>query len=119
MKKIVSALLVCVLLIGCAFAFASCGKKISGTYADSLGITTYEFSGKNVTLTVKNIIGDDLVLEGTYEISEENGESHILFTFEGNTAEAAAYSIPVSFAQGKEGDQKYIKIGGITYNKVD
>ena len=46
MKKIISALLVCVLLVGCMFALASCGKTLSGTYeAKIIGTgVSYEFN---------------------------------------------------------------------------
>ena len=55
MKKVISMTLVCVLLLGCVFALASCGKTISGTYELALSEdnkTTYEFSGRKVTKTV-------------------------------------------------------------------
>lgn len=119
MKKIISAVLVCVLLMCCVFALASCGK-LSGTYKDAANITTFEFSGSKVTLRIDNIIGEDTVLEGKYEITEdEEGKQTITFTFDSEDDEADAWEAPMSFLEGKEGDVEYIKIGIFKYNKVD
>ena len=51
MKKIISTLLVCVLLIGSVLVLGSCGKKINkGTYISSDG-SVVEISGKNFVYT--------------------------------------------------------------------
>ena len=72
MKKISSAFLVCVLLVGTVFALASCGGGLSGTYELSEdGMTqTIKFSGKNLEMTMK--AGDEsMTLKYTYELNED------------------------------------------------
>ncbi len=114
MKKIVSALLVCVLLVGCVFALASCGKTLSGEYKEVVtGNIVYKFSGSKYTMTVDNIIGDDTVVEGTYEINEDDGK--ITFTTE---VDGEKKSTTENFSSGEEDGVKYIKIGIAKYNKV-
>ncbi len=74
MKRIVSALLVCVLLAACVFTLVSCGP-LSGTYSGTLCDLT--FSGNKVTAS----IGDDSI-EGTYEVTEDDkGNKSISFDF--------------------------------------
>ena len=120
MKRIISTLLVCVLLVGCVFSLAACGKKVSGKYQDALKVTTYEFKGSKVTLTIDNIIGDDTVLEGKYEINEvEDDKYEITITFESDDDDADKYSGTVSFSDGEENGKKYIKIAGVKYTEVD
>ncbi len=112
MKKIISTLLVCVLLLGCVMTLASCGKKLSGKYAinDSL---YYEFDGNKYEGTIE-IFGLSKTVKGTYEIKENNeGNLEIIFTEEGGEPDA------MSFAEGEEDGVKYIKIGGVKYTKVD
>ncbi len=119
MKRIISAVLICVLLVGCVFALASCGNKLSGTYKGDAGVAsaTYAFKGNKVTITAE-VFGFEKDFEGKYEIAEnDDGNTVIIFTFEDKDAEK--YSGEFAFVEGKEGDTKYIKIGGIKYNKVD
>ena len=122
MKKIVSLLLVCVLLVGCVFALASCSKTLSGKYvlgAEKTG-ASYEFSGNKVTVTY-SLLGVSKVLEGTYEIvpdEEGDGES-IIITIPGENDAAKKYSGSFSFVEGREGDESYIKIGGVKYVKSE
>ena len=52
MKKILSLVLVCVLLVGCVLSFASCGMMF-GTYENDLLNVTWEFSLHNATKTVE------------------------------------------------------------------
>ena len=77
MKKTLSAILACVLLIGCLFTLASCGKSLSGTYEIDLGVSeiTYEFGafGK-VTRTVDPLVGDETVEEGKYKFNDAGDE---------------------------------------------
>ena len=115
MKKIISAVLVCMLLVGCVLALASCSKMLSGTYREDLaGNVEYKFVGNKVTKTTDKIIGGDEVKEGTYSISEaDDGSKSITFEFEGEAAETHR------FVEGEENGQKYIKIGLLKYNKVD
>lgn len=118
MKRIISTLLVCVLLVGCVFALASCGKKLSGKYQDALKVTTYEFKGSKVTITVDNVIGDDTVIEGKYEITtNDDDETVIVFTFEDE--DAKEYSGEFKFFEGEEDGKEYIKLGILKYTKVD
>lgn len=52
MKKILSVVLACVLLLGCVFVFASCG--LSGKYEANLVFAevSYEFKGSKVILEI-------------------------------------------------------------------
>ena len=106
MKKILSAVLVCVLLAACVFALASCGKTLSGKYVGAVGLTAYEFSGNNV----KMYLGQNVVAEGTYKIEGEEGAQKITFTFtSGDDAEKESGT--VDFVSGNEGGEEYIKLG--------
>jgi len=119
MKRTISALLVCVLLVGCVFALASCGKTLSGKYEAKVVGTgaSYEFNGSKVTITA-SILGFEKNFEGTYEIKKNDKDVEVIvFTFEDKDAEN--YSGEFTFVEGKEGETSYIKIGGIQYNKVD
>ena len=119
MKRILSALLVCVLLVGCVFALASCGKKLSGTYSAGSGTlgTTYEFKGSDVTITY-SVLGFEKTISGTYEITTNDEDKEVIvFTFADDAEDADKYEGEFSFAEGKEGDTEYIKIGGVQYNK--
>jgi len=69
MKKIISTLLVCVLLLGSVFVLGSCGKKIDkGTYVSSDG-SVVEISGKEFVYTVNGISYDY-----TYEIKKDEDD---------------------------------------------
>ena len=119
MKKIISMTLVCMLLIGCVLTLASCGKTLSGKYSAGSGVfgTTYDFKGKNVTITFY-LLGTETTSEGTYEITtDENDKEIITFTFENEDAED--YNGEFSFTEGTEGGVDYIKIGGVKYEKAD
>ena len=52
MKKILSSVLVCVMLLSCMLVLASCGNTLSGTYEDETGFTSLTFKGKNVEIEV-------------------------------------------------------------------
>ena len=106
MKRILSLVLVCVLLVGTVFALASCGVTLSGKYVDALGVTAYEFSGNKV----KMYVGQNVVAEGTYKIEGEADEQTITFTFTSGE-DADDESGTVDFVSGKEGDKEYIKLG--------
>ncbi len=121
MKKIISSLLVCVLLVSCVFALASCGNKLNGKYELDAAVasTSYEFSGKKVVVTYE-VLGFEKSIEGKYKIAEnDEGELEITFTFADDAEDADKYKGTYSFAEGKEGDKEYIKIAGIKYVKVD
>ena len=116
MKKIISTLLVCVLLLGCVLTLGSCDKILMGEYElDALvGSVKYEFKLTKVEITVE-VLGQDTEFEGTYKITEnEKGETEITFTFE-NEEKAKEYAGTFSFEKG----DGFIKIGGVKYNKVE
>lgn len=113
MKKLITTLTAGLLCVCMMFALTGC-KTISGTYSDAAGVTTYEFKGSKVEITVA-LLGTT-TFEGKYEIGEdENGNANITFTFE--DAEAEEYSGTFSFSKGEEDGKKYIKIGILTYYK--
>jgi hypothetical protein len=117
MKKIISTILVCVLLLGCVMSLASCGKMFSGKYEANLvaAKVTYDFKfGGKVILTVDPILGNSSTFEGKYEINDETNE--ITFVFEAEDAES--YSGTSDFSQGEEDGVKYIKIGLVKYTEV-
>ena len=123
MKKIISTILVCVLLLGCVMSFASCDKLLIGKYEslEVLGIkTTYEFSAFKYTKTTvtPSIIGGDKtsVEEGSFKITEnDEGEPIISFTYEvDGVKEVENYS----FSQGEEDGVKYVKIGFVKYTQA-
>lgn len=124
MKKLLSTILVCVLLVGCVFTLAGCVLSvgpmtmITGKYeADAVvGGLTYEFGafGK-VTVTAK-LLGMSTSFEGKYKVDNKTDPHQITFTFENE--DAKEYAGTVSFSSGKEGDVKFVKIGGVKYNEV-
>lgn len=75
MKKFLSAILVCVLLVGTIFTLVSCGNSLSGTYEGLL--FDLKFKGSKVTIIIK----DEEVLTGTYEIEEKDDKKTISFDF--------------------------------------
>lgn len=100
MKKIISMIMVCVLLVGMLFTLASCAK-LSGTYEDESGLVSYTFKGKNFSAEALGV-----EIEGTYKIKGDE----ITFTYElmGEEVEET-----VSF----EKDGNTIKIGGVELTK--
>ena len=121
MKRIISTFLVCVLLLGCVFTLASCGKMLSGKYElDAyVGSKTYEFSGLNKVSITYELLSVETTIEGTYKSAEnDKGETEITFTFE-DEEKAKDYAGTFPFAQGEEDGVKYIKIGILKYNKAD
>ena len=74
MKKIISLVLVCVLLVGCMFTLASCSTILMGKYEAKglFGTTTLEFNLDGTMTYTKGSIS----LNGTYEIEkDDNGNS--------------------------------------------
>lgn len=113
MKKAISSVLVCVLLVCTLLTLVSCGKMFSGKYEADLMIAevTYEFQfGGKVIKTTDPIMGDDTVEEGKYEINDD--ETKITFTFDDE-------STTVPFAKGEESGVKYVKIDGVKYICID
>lgn len=113
--KIISVALVAIML---CTALASCGlfaKKLNGKYVSEDGLTTFEFDGKNVTVTYKNIgdvlLGSKTIEEGTYEIDGDT----ITFKFvddEGEELDNFRFNKSFDFEEKENGD---IVIGNIEY----
>ena len=104
MKKIISTLLVCVLLLGCVLTLASCGKKLRGTYVMEIGgveLASYTFKGKKVTVKSGSV-----TTEGTYKIKGDK----ITITME---VEGEEFEEEYDFEKGKD----YIKIDGVELKK--
>ena len=122
MKKTVRILSVLLALLMVTCMLASCGKTIKGAYSAEVDVlvlkytATYEFSGKNVTVTkvVNPLIGEakTYTIEGTYEIIE-NADDTLDIKFEFKTADDHIKSGTFDFEQGED----YIKIGVVKYNK--
>ncbi len=117
MKKIISTILVCVLLVGTVFTLASCGM-ISGTYKS--GVTTLEFSGNKLKITesaeiLGKVVSDEW--ECKYKIEETDDGRTITFTYEEDADEHHFLNGTLTFSDGEEDGTKYIKIGIITYEK--
>lgn len=121
MKKIISAILVCVLLVGCMFTLASCGNKPSGAYEATVEVlgqkvtTTYDFGGKKVEITIKTTVLGSVnteTSEAKYEINETSDGLEITFITEVDGEEK---SQTYTYEKG----DGYIKIGGVEYTKVD
>ena len=116
MKKIVSTVLVCVMLLSCVLVLASCAKTLSGEYVNEttvFGVTTttsYEFEGSNVTIKT-SVSGFSYEYDGEYAIDGDT----ITFTFGDEDAEK--YSGEVSFNEGSDNDGAYIELDGTKYYK--
>ena len=129
MKKVLSTILVCVLIVGSLLALSSCGR-ISGTYEGSLNLgfaaytVTYSFNGNNVEITsqLTSQIGslNPSVVNATYVV-EEKEDGTMTITFDYGDAEAAdgmeEGGVALPFAEGTENGETYIKIAGIKYIK--
>lgn len=123
MKKVLSIVCLLALTVCCLFAFASCSKKLSGSYESEISILgqsykmTYTFSGNDVTVESKaTILGtvNTNTYEGTYEIAEnDDGKMEITFSFENGDDKVKSGTF--TFEESDE----YIKIGGAQYNKVE
>jgi len=124
MKKTVRILSVVLALLMVTLVFASCGKTLKGKYSAEVNVialkytATYEFSGKNVTVTkvVNPLVGDTktYTIEGTYEIIE-NADETMDIKFEFKTEDDDIKSGTFDFEQGED----YIKIGIVTYQKAE
>ena len=119
MKKLASAILVCVMLLSCLLTLASCSRSLSGTYENtSFAVTTsYKFEAKKVSISY-SLGGFSYTYDGEYEIKDnDEGKTVIVFTFGDDGA--AKYEGEFDFAQGTEDGKPYIKIGGTQYTKVN
>ena len=125
MKKILSSILVCMLLVGTVFSLAGCVLSlgstaiISGTYEVDLALAEYTFEFSPIgkfTITEDPLIGDSKVYEGKYKVNTETNE--ITLTYEAD-APLILGSGTYDFAYGKENDEEYIKISILTLEKED
>ena len=121
MKRIVSLLLACVLLVGSVLTLASCATFVMGTYTNDTLNTTYEFSFGKVTRTTE-IFGLTVSKEGTYKI-EKNPEDPEKYTITFTWGEASEDDgedddgVAFAFAQGTENGVKYVLISGLKYTQ--
>lgn len=110
MKKILSVVLACALLVGCLFTLASCGG-VSGSYTAEVeilgqgGSTTYDFHGSKVDIITKTKILGNINTETVEASYKVNGDEITIKTDDGEKT--------YTFEQG----DGYIKIAGIQYNK--
>ena len=132
MKKVLSALIVCVLVLGSLLSLVSCGQTISGTYEGEVDLyiakytVTYSFKGNSVEIKsqLSSAIGslNPAVVNATYEIKEdENGNKTITFDYgDADTEDGMEKEgVALSFSEGTEDGVKFIKIAGVKYNKAD
>ncbi len=120
MKKIISALLICILLVGTMLSLISCGKTLTGKYEAEVDLiigktsVTYEFGlfGK-VTYTA-NTFGKETVTEGKYKFNDAGDKITLTFENEEGVEESNTYD----FSSGEEDGVKYIKLGIVKYTKV-
>ncbi len=70
MKRIVSTILVCVLMVCMLFTLASCGKKLNGAYSkEEDGVKlTYEFETDGTFKGTMDTFLGDVEFDGEYEI---------------------------------------------------
>ena len=103
MKKIISTVLVCVLLLGCVLTLGSCGSILMGEYElDAVvGGVTYDFKLTKVEITAE-LLGQETTIEGSYKIAKnDKGETEITFTFE-DEDNAKEYAGTFSFEKGDD-----------------
>lgn len=121
MKKTISAILVCALLVCSILTLVSCGKSISGKYSAEVDLiigtssVTYEFAPFGGVTVITNSLGKESVEEGKYELNDAGDKITLTFENEDGTKESETYD----FVQGEENGVKYIKLGIVKYEKVD
>ena len=77
MKKLISAILACAILVAALLTLSSCGGQLSGTYKGE--IFDLKFSGENVTVSLDTF---NATVTGTYKITEnDDGTQTINFDF--------------------------------------
>lgn len=124
MKKTISTILVCVLLVGTLLSLASCEVAgfVFGTYSKTTSVLgterveTYDFSLTEVTKTtvIKNGSLSNTTTE-TYEYKvgkNDDGERIISLTTENDNGSS---TVKLSFNSGSDNDGSYIEIGGSRY----
>ena len=112
MKKTISLVLVCALLICSLLSLTSCGKMLMGKYRSETDLivgkssVTYEFGMfGEVTMTV-NSLGKETVEEGKYEFNDEGDKITFTFENEDGTPNVTTYS----FSSGTEDGKNFIKL---------
>ena len=105
MKKTLKIAAVVMAVLMVTLALASCGKTLSGTYAAEVFGTgvSYEFSGKNVEISLTVAGATVASAEGTYKIDGDK----ITFEFDSDKDDVKKYSGEFAFEEGDD----YIKIG--------
>jgi hypothetical protein len=100
--------------------FASCGKKLSGTYSAEIFRTgtSMTFDGKNVKIAINvTILGEVASMDATYKIKDDKITFEIANEEEVTNELAkkviAALEEPADFEEGDD----YIKIGETKYTK--
>ncbi len=128
MKKTISTILVCVLLVGALLSLASCEMfgLVAGTYARTTEVfgvettTTYEFSGKEVTVSTVTTMGNTSTTKtktGDYKIGEnDEGQKTITLTFTNDDGEGTVTTY--TFNSGKDDNGAYIELDGTRYDSV-
>lgn len=121
MKKIISTLLVCVLLVGTMLTLTSC-NMLMGTYEyEFLGkTTTAEFTIGKVTITEEYELLGKIVTdtyECKYKIEEGDDGKTITFTYEDGADEHSVFSGKNTFSEVEKDGKKSIQIGMVTLNK--
>ena len=56
-----------VLIAACSLMLTACGDGVSGTYTDATGVTSYDFDGGDVVMTVA-VMGQKVENRGTYTV---------------------------------------------------
>lgn len=124
MKKTISTILVCVLLVGTLLSLASCEVAgfVFGTYSKTTSILgtetveTYDFSLTEVTKTTVIKVGSlSNTTTETYEYKvgkNDDGERIISLTTE---TDSGSNTVKLSFNSGSDNDGSYIEIGGSRY----
>lgn len=132
MKKILSAILVCVLLCGTLFTLASCGNSLSGTYASDeidIGVAkskvTLKFGLASVTIEsmTENIVtgAKTTTYKASYKIAKnDEGERTITFTYAADSNEFDLFpdGNTFKFDEATTDDGEQIKIGVYTFTKA-
>ena len=118
--KLAAILLVAVMMLP---IFASCGKKLSGSYQADVSIlgqgmeVTYTFKGSKLEAVSKvTLLGNvnTTTTEGTYEIVEnEDGSMDIVIDFEEESTAFKDGTYTLTEAED------YIKIGAFKYKKLE
>ena len=121
MKKFLSAVLVCVMLLGCVLTLASCGNKPSGKYQARhsedpiIYIETYNFKINKVIKTVETgAVGYTKTEETEYKYKVNKKDDGTLTLELTEIDNEDAKTISYSYEKGK----KYIKINGVQYDKI-